>query len=121
MLAERSVQITSNMVSTLNAQRQQGNVPLDLKVDVPVKIKHGKLKLMKIKFSLRCNLVTGKAMRNVIERTREHVKSIAPLLSLEPSSKENRDISVRWHLYYMQMHRLHAVPHGTCEIAFKPC
>lgn len=63
-LAGSGVQITSSMVSTLNAQRQQGSVPLDLKADVPVKIKLGKLKLMKIKFRVRCNLVVNRLDAN---------------------------------------------------------
>lgn len=63
-LAGSGVQITSNMISTLNAQQQQGSVPLDLKVDVPVKIKLGKLKLWKLKFRVRCNLVVNRLDAN---------------------------------------------------------
>jgi hypothetical protein len=63
-LAGSGIQITSDMISTLNEQRQQGSVPLDLRADVPVKIKLGKLKLMKIKFRVRCNLVVNRLDAN---------------------------------------------------------
>ncbi|KAI3948663.1 hypothetical protein MKW98_027729 [Papaver atlanticum] len=46
------------LFSALRTEQQTtGNIPLNLKVKVPVKIKLGKLKLWKIKFMVRCNLV----------------------------------------------------------------
>ncbi|XP_057821510.2 NDR1/HIN1-like protein 6 [Cryptomeria japonica] len=59
-LTGNQVHITSEMVSSLTAQRQQGNIPLRLKADVPVKIEFGKLKTMKITFRLRCDLVVDR-------------------------------------------------------------
>ncbi|KAF5188453.1 NDR1/HIN1-like protein [Thalictrum thalictroides] len=38
-------------------QQQQGGIPLNLKATVPVRVKLGKLKLMKVKTRVRCNLV----------------------------------------------------------------
>ncbi|KAF8407410.1 hypothetical protein HHK36_006541 [Tetracentron sinense] len=40
----------SNLLTALQEQQQSGNIPLDLKVGVPVRIKLGKLKLKKVKF-----------------------------------------------------------------------
>ncbi|XP_044488019.1 NDR1/HIN1-like protein 6 [Mangifera indica] len=48
---------TALATSIQQQQQQSGNVPLDLKVDQPVRVKLGKLKLMKVKFAVRCNLV----------------------------------------------------------------
>jgi len=52
--------LTSEMVSTLKAQQQQGSIPLNLKANVPVKIKLGKLKSMKIKVRVRWDLIVDK-------------------------------------------------------------
>ncbi|KAJ0027488.1 hypothetical protein Pint_36066 [Pistacia integerrima] len=48
---------TALATSLQQQQQQTGNVPLDLKVDQPVRVKLGKLKLMKVKFAVRCRLV----------------------------------------------------------------
>ncbi|KAJ0027463.1 hypothetical protein Pint_35987 [Pistacia integerrima] len=48
---------TALATSLQQQQQQTGNVPLDLKVDQPVRIKLGKLKLMKVQFAVRCRLV----------------------------------------------------------------
>jgi hypothetical protein len=50
-------QNATNLVNELNQQKQEtGNIPLSLKVNQPVRIKLGKLKLFKIKFRVRCTL-----------------------------------------------------------------
>ncbi|GLJ35648.1 hypothetical protein SUGI_0716510 [Cryptomeria japonica] len=64
ILTGTNVQITSEMVALLNEQKQQGSIPLNLKADVPVKIKFGKLKTMKITFHLRCDLVADNLDEN---------------------------------------------------------
>ncbi|KAH9290160.1 hypothetical protein KI387_034277, partial [Taxus chinensis] len=47
-------------------QQQQGNISLRLKADaVPVKVKFGKLKTMKITFRVRCDLVVDKLAANI--------------------------------------------------------
>lgn len=47
-----------NLVSSVQEQvRSTGNVPLNLRVDQPVRVEIGKLKLMKVKFLVRCRLV----------------------------------------------------------------
>ncbi|GLJ35661.1 hypothetical protein SUGI_0716700 [Cryptomeria japonica] len=56
-LTGTNVQITSAKVSLLSAEQKAGSIPLRLKADVPVKIKFGKLKTMKITFRVRCDLV----------------------------------------------------------------
>ncbi|TXG69822.1 hypothetical protein EZV62_004757 [Acer yangbiense] len=46
------------LVNSVEQQVQQtGNVPLNLRVDQPVRIKLGQLKLMEVKFLVRCRLV----------------------------------------------------------------
>ncbi|XP_057433363.1 NDR1/HIN1-like protein 6 [Lotus japonicus] len=51
-------QDASGLQSSLQQQLQQvGNIPLHLRVNQPVRIKLGKLKLFKIKFRVRCKLV----------------------------------------------------------------
>ncbi|KAJ7959986.1 Late embryogenesis abundant protein [Quillaja saponaria] len=48
----------TGLLTTLQQQQQEtGNIPLNLKVKQPVRIKLGKLKLMKVKFTVRCKLV----------------------------------------------------------------
>ncbi|GLJ35662.1 hypothetical protein SUGI_0716710 [Cryptomeria japonica] len=63
-LTGSNVLITNDMVTSLNAQQQEGSIPLRLKADVPVKIKFGKLKTMKITFRVRCNLVVDRLAAN---------------------------------------------------------
>ncbi|KAK6927745.1 Late embryogenesis abundant protein, LEA_2 subgroup [Dillenia turbinata] len=45
------------LLTSLQAQEQTGSIPLQLKVKVPVRVKLGSLKLMKVKFRVKCNLV----------------------------------------------------------------
>ncbi|KAJ6417629.1 hypothetical protein OIU84_001086, partial [Salix udensis] len=47
----------STLLTSLQQQQQQtGTIPLNLRVNQPVRIKLGKLKLMKVKFRARCRL-----------------------------------------------------------------
>ncbi|KAJ6747934.1 LATE EMBRYOGENESIS ABUNDANT (LEA) HYDROXYPROLINE-RICH GLYCOPROTEIN FAMILY [Salix purpurea] len=47
----------STLITSLQQQQQQtGTIPLNLRVNQPVRIKLGKLKLMKVKFRVRCRL-----------------------------------------------------------------
>jgi hypothetical protein len=56
------------LVSALQQQQQEtGNIPLSLKVNQPVRIKLGKLKLFKIKFRVRCTLVVDALTANNTE------------------------------------------------------
>ncbi|KAE9598861.1 hypothetical protein Lal_00022576 [Lupinus albus] len=58
-------QDTSGLVNTLEQQKQQtGNIPLILNVKQPVRIKLGKLKLFKINFKVKCNLVVDNLSAN---------------------------------------------------------
>jgi len=51
-------QDASSLTSRIQEQLQQtNNIPLDLKVNQPVRVKLGKLKLFKVKFRVRCKLL----------------------------------------------------------------
>ena len=59
------IQNGTGLLTTLQQQQQQtGNIPLRLRVNQPVRIKLGKLKLMKMKFSVRCGLVVDALSAN---------------------------------------------------------
>ena len=59
------IQNGTGLLTTLQQQQQQtGNIPLRLRVNQPVRIKLGKLKLMKLKFSARCGLVVDALSAN---------------------------------------------------------
>ncbi|KAI4307740.1 hypothetical protein L6164_030894 [Bauhinia variegata] len=45
-------------------QNETGNIPLDLKVKQPVRVKLGKLKLFKVKFRVRCRLLVDSISAN---------------------------------------------------------
>lgn len=47
----------SDLLRSIQQEQSTGRIPLDVRVRVPVKIKLGKLKLMKWKFSVKCRLV----------------------------------------------------------------
>lgn len=49
-------QDATGLLTSLQAQQQTGNIPLNLRARVPVRIKLGSLKLMKWKFLVRCRL-----------------------------------------------------------------
>ncbi|XP_068487428.1 NDR1/HIN1-like protein 6 [Phaseolus vulgaris] len=58
-------QDATGLQSSLQQQLQEtGNVPLNLKVNQPVRIKLGKLKLFTIKFRIRCNIVVDNLTAN---------------------------------------------------------
>lgn len=60
-------QDASGLVASLQAQQQTGNIPLNLRATVPVRLKLGSLKLMKWKFLVRCRLnVDSLAQDNAI-------------------------------------------------------
>ncbi|KAI3790806.1 hypothetical protein L2E82_04139 [Cichorium intybus] len=52
------------LLAALQQQQQTGQIPLDLKVDVPVKIKLGKLKLKKVRILGKCMLVVDNLSAN---------------------------------------------------------
>lgn len=52
------------LMKALQEQQQTGSIPLDLKVDVPVAVKVGKLKLKKVRFLVGCNLVVDSLTAN---------------------------------------------------------
>ncbi|XP_022727929.1 NDR1/HIN1-like protein 6 [Durio zibethinus] len=59
------IQNGTGLLTTLQQQQQEtGNIPLRLRVKQPVRIKLGKLKLMKMKFSVRCRLVVDALSAN---------------------------------------------------------
>ncbi|GLJ35649.1 hypothetical protein SUGI_0716520 [Cryptomeria japonica] len=64
ILTGTNVEITTKMFALLIAQQQEGSIPLRLKANVPVKIKLGKLKTMKIAFRVRCELVADNLDEN---------------------------------------------------------
>ncbi|XP_057968044.1 NDR1/HIN1-like protein 6 [Malania oleifera] len=60
-------QYGSGLMAMMQQQQQTGDVPLDLKVDVPVAIKLGRLKLRKVRFLVGCMLaVDSLAANNLI-------------------------------------------------------
>ncbi|XP_043696025.1 NDR1/HIN1-like protein 6 [Telopea speciosissima] len=52
------------VVQALSQQQQTGNIPLILNAKVPVSLKLGRLKLMKVKPNVRCNLVVDSLTQN---------------------------------------------------------
>ncbi|XVF73974.1 hypothetical protein PTKIN_Ptkin13bG0024000 [Pterospermum kingtungense] len=59
------IQNATALLTTLQQQQQQtGNIPLRLRVRQPVRVKLGKLKLPKVKFSVRCRLVVNALSAN---------------------------------------------------------
>ncbi|KAH0873713.1 hypothetical protein HID58_071075 [Brassica napus] len=62
-------QDAAGIMTTLEEQQQTtGNIPLRLRVDQPVRIKFGKLKLMEVRFLVRCGVfVDSLAANNVIK------------------------------------------------------
>nr|WIW57586.1 late embryogenesis abundant protein LEA16 [Pinus tabuliformis] len=76
-LSATGARLTSAVVSTLKEQQQKASVPLNLKADVPVKIKLGKLKSMKIKVRVQWDLVVDRLNGNVkvtTEKSKVRVK-----------------------------------------------
>ncbi|ESQ28825.1 hypothetical protein EUTSA_v10019035mg [Eutrema salsugineum] len=62
-------QDASGLMTTLQEQQQRtGNIPLRIRVNQPVRVKFGKLKLMELRFLVRCGvLVDSLATNNVIK------------------------------------------------------
>ncbi|KZV32788.1 hypothetical protein F511_23700 [Dorcoceras hygrometricum] len=52
------------LLEALQEQQQTGRIPLDLKIDVPVKIKLGNLKLMKVRILGSCKLIVDSLSTN---------------------------------------------------------
>jgi len=59
-LSGTGARLSSAMISTLNKHKKQASVPLNLKADVPVTIKLGKLKSMKIKIHVLWDVVVDR-------------------------------------------------------------
>ena len=58
-------QNATGLINALSQQRQEtGNIPLGLKVNQPVKIKLGSLKLFTVKFRVRCTLIVDDLAAN---------------------------------------------------------
>ncbi|QHO48568.1 uncharacterized protein DS421_1g06540 [Arachis hypogaea] len=59
------IQDASGLVSKIQQQIQDtNNIPLDIKVKQPVRVKFGKLKLFKVNFRVRCKLVVNSLSAN---------------------------------------------------------
>ncbi|XP_071704668.1 NDR1/HIN1-like protein 6 [Rutidosis leptorrhynchoides] len=52
------------LMAALQEQQQTGQIPLDLKINVPVKIELGKMKLMKVKVVGKCILIVDSLSTN---------------------------------------------------------
>ncbi|PIA35369.1 hypothetical protein AQUCO_03500035v1 [Aquilegia coerulea] len=57
-------QNANGLLTALTQQQQTGSIPLVIKATVPVRVKLGKLKLMKVKPRVRCNLVVDSLTAN---------------------------------------------------------
>lgn len=75
-LSGTGAKLTSAMVSTLKEQQQQARVPLNLKADVPVKIKLGNLTLMKITVRVQWDLVVDRLDVNATFSTEKSKLSV---------------------------------------------
>ncbi|PIN15671.1 hypothetical protein CDL12_11681 [Handroanthus impetiginosus] len=61
----------SGLVQSLQQQQQTGSIPLNLRARVPVRLKLGKLKLMKWKFLVRCRLTVDRLSADNAIRIRD--------------------------------------------------
>ncbi|XP_019172025.1 PREDICTED: NDR1/HIN1-Like protein 3-like [Ipomoea nil] len=61
----------SGLMQSLQAQQQTGTIPLNLRVKVPVKLKVGKLKLMKWKFLVKCRVNVDSLRQDNVIRVRD--------------------------------------------------
>ncbi|XP_068640901.1 NDR1/HIN1-like protein 6 [Aristolochia californica] len=57
-------QIGSTLWTAMQQQQQTGRIPLKFKGDVPVRVKFGRLKLMKVRFVVSCSLVVDNLSAN---------------------------------------------------------
>ncbi|KAK4360447.1 hypothetical protein RND71_019399 [Anisodus tanguticus] len=62
----------TNLLRLLQEDQQTGKIPLNIRVKVPVRIKLGKLKLMKWKFLLKCRLNVDSLSPNNVIRIRDN-------------------------------------------------
>ncbi|CAA2974834.1 NDR1 HIN1-Like 3-like [Olea europaea subsp. europaea] len=62
----------NGLLESLQAQQQTGNIPLRLRAKVPVRLKLGKLKLMKWKFLVRCRLAVDTLSTDNVIRIRDN-------------------------------------------------
>ncbi|KAI5679727.1 hypothetical protein M9H77_00954 [Catharanthus roseus] len=58
------------LLSALQEEQQTGRIPLDLKIDVPVSVKLGKLKLRKVRILGDCMLIVDSLSTNSLVRIR---------------------------------------------------
>lgn len=67
-MSGRTKDATGIMTTLQEQQQTTGNIPLRLRVNQPVRIKFGKLKLMEVRFLVRCSVfVDSLAANNVIK------------------------------------------------------
>ncbi|KAK4430499.1 NDR1/HIN1-like protein 6 [Sesamum alatum] len=64
-------QDAAGLLQSLQAQQQTGSIPLNLRARVPVRLKLGKLKLMKWKFLVRCRLMVDSLAADNVIRIRD--------------------------------------------------
>ncbi|PHU24981.1 hypothetical protein BC332_03313 [Capsicum chinense] len=62
----------TNLLQLVQEDRQRGKIPLNIRVKVPVRIKLGKLKLMKWKFLLKCRLNVDNLSQDNVIRIRDN-------------------------------------------------
>lgn len=60
-----------DLLGTLQEQQLTGRIPLNVRVKVPVRIKLGKLKLMKWKFLVKCRVVVDSLAADNVIRIRD--------------------------------------------------
>lgn len=59
-------QYGSTLLEALQEEQQSGSIPLDLKIDVPVRIELGKLKLKKVRILGTCKLIVDSLSTNTL-------------------------------------------------------
>ncbi|KAL6497603.1 hypothetical protein OROHE_027232 [Orobanche hederae] len=62
----------AGLLQSLQAEQQTGSIPLDLRGRVPVRIRLGRLKMMKWKFLVRCRLVVDSLAADNVIRIRDN-------------------------------------------------
>lgn len=63
-------QMGGALLTAFQEQQQTGMIPLVLRADVPVRVKFGAVKLRKVRFRVRCNLVVDRLRVNSSIRIR---------------------------------------------------
>lgn len=64
-------QDAAGLLQSLQTQQQTGSIPLNLRAKVPVRLKLGKLKLMKWKFLVKCRLIVDSLSQDNAIRIRD--------------------------------------------------